>query len=185
MPLDEDRYREFTELVRGRSLQDRRIFAVVYLNRHLPPSRRAVLVGGALVEFLTGGQYTTGDIDLVGVREDVIELLLQVGFEEDGRYLVSEEFDLVLEVPGRELRDSEEVVTRLYSGLEFLTVTTEDAVIDRLCAAKFWQSQTDWEQAYLIARIHLGELDIPKLKEKALENRVEDILAELLEAVSD
>lgn len=50
-----------------------RTAAVVEWVQHLfAPGARPPLVGGAAVELLTGGAYTTGDIDLVGEADDAV-----------------------------------------------------------------------------------------------------------------
>jgi hypothetical protein len=46
---------------------------------------RPVIVGGGAVELYTGGAITSGDFDLVGVREEIVgEALVEVGFRREG-----------------------------------------------------------------------------------------------------
>lgn len=176
---------EFLEELRaaldGRPREERKVLLVGVLNRHLPKGRRAVLVGGALVEFYTTGAYVTGDVDVVGDREDIVPLLEGAGFERTGRVFSHSDLDLVADVAGRFLRKTETVVEMEVRGYVVPMVTVEDAVVDRLLAAKYWDSRTDWEQALLLFTAHRERLDRGSLKRKAGANEVEDWLGFLAE----
>ncbi|MGQ0536206.1 MAG: hypothetical protein ACT4PT_09050 [Methanobacteriota archaeon] len=153
------------------------------MNKHLPGGTRAVLVGGALVEFYTAGAYTTGDLDLIGDRDAAATLLLAAGFRADRRYFVHDRYELAVELPKDRLRKTETVVELDFEGYRIPAVTVEDAIVDRLLAAKFWKSQTDWEQAILLYAAHRTRLDRDALAKKAAPNEVGDILTELVETV--
>lgn len=149
------------------------------LNRHLPEGREAVLVGGALVEFLTDGAYVTGDVDLIGDRASILPLLAAAGFEREGRVFFQKDLGLVVDIAGRFLRRGESVTYVEFEGYRVPAVTLEDAIVDRLLAAKFWKSTTDWEQAVLLFTAHRDGLDRAVLRGKARANDVEDALREL------
>lgn len=149
------------------------------LNKHLPAGQRAVLVGGSLVEFYTAGAYTTGDVDLVGPRDVIRRVLREAGFIESGRYFVREDVELVVEVPGPTLRKSETIAEIEFEGYRIPAVTLEDALVDRLLAAKYWRSPTDWEQAALLYGAHRDRIDEGQLLSKAKANEVEDKVREL------
>ena len=174
---------ELESALSGRAPADRRILFVGVLNKYLPPNRKAVLVGGGAVEFYTVGGYTTGDVDLIGDRALVRDLLLSAGFREQGRLFLRPELGLVAEVLSMTRRPTEDVTTVVVEGYPVPILTVEDVIIDRLLAAKFWKSPTDWEQAILLAATHQKRLDRAKLREKAGPNEVEDVLAELLALV--
>lgn len=169
--------------LRGRSPPDRRILFVGLLNQALPADTRAVLVGGAAVEFYTVGGYVTGDVDLVGPREEVAKVLQKAGFREEGRYLTAPELGIVCEVPGRSLRETEEVQYVEFEGLKIPIVSPEDAIVDRLRAAKHWRSPTDWEQAVLLITAQAPNLRLPALRAKAQKNACEDALKDVLRRV--
>lgn len=166
-------------------MPERRLILVGLLDRFLDGRDRPVLVGGGLVELYTSGGYTTGDVDLVGSRRAVAELLRDAGFEEEGRHLFREDLGLVVEVPGRYLRDTEEVVEVMVDDLTLLVLRVEDVLVDRLLAAKFWRSPTDWEQAIILFSAHEAQLDRDALRTKAEANDVLDALADLERTVAE
>jgi len=165
--------------VRGRSKEDTRILLVGVLNRHMPGGRRAVLVGGALVEFLTDGAHVTGDVDLIGDPDSILPLLAAAGFEREGRVYVQPDLGLVVDIAGDTLRRGETVTIIEFEGYRVPAVTLEDAIVDRLLAAKFWRSTTDREQAVLLLRAHRDDVDRAVLRGKARANEVGDLLLRL------
>lgn len=175
--------RELRERVEDRPHPKRKLVLVGLLAKHLPEGARAVLVGGSVVEFYTSGGYTTADVDLVGDTAPIAEFLTAAGFEQDGRFFTNTTLELLVEVPGTFLRDTEEVEDVRFEDLTVPMVRLEDLLVDRLLAARFWESTTDWEQAVLVASAHRHRLDLEALREKARANDVEDTLAELLEVV--
>lgn len=163
----------------GLSAPERRAEFLGLLQEHLPEGSDAILVGGALVELLTEGQYVTGDVDLIGDPDAIGGLLEDAGFERTGRHLVHEELGLTVEIVAPQLeanRRSERIRWRDHT-LRVLSV--EDLIIDRLCAAKFWGSARDHEQAHLIYGTHHDRLDEDRLAARADEERVRDLLDEL------
>ncbi len=56
------------------------------------PAPVPILVGGAVVELVTGGAYTIGDLDFAGtVPQDVAVQLRNAGFEKQGRHWIHSE----------------------------------------------------------------------------------------------
>ncbi len=149
------------------------------LNRHLPEGRRAILVGGALVQFLTDGAYITGDVDVIGDAGSILPLLEAAGFEREGRVYVQVDLGLVVDIAGDSLRRGESVTIIEFEGYRVPAVTLEDAIVDRLLAAKFWKSTTDQEQAVLLLRSHRDDVDAAALRGKARANEVGDLLKKL------
>ena len=150
------------------------------LNRYMPEGREAVLVGGALVEFYTDGAYVTGDIDLIGDRDSILPLLVAAGFDRQGRVFFQDDLELVVDIAGRSLRRGESVQYIEFEGYRVPSVTLEDAIVDRLLAAKFWQSRTDWEQAVLLFTAHRNSVDRAVLTGKVRANDVGDTLRKLI-----
>ena len=170
---------ELDRALRGRGAELRGALVAGVLNRYLPKGRRAVLVGGALVSFYTNGAYTTADVDLVGDREAVASLLRGAGFEESGRYFADKTLGLVVEVPGAVLRPTETVLMATVEGYAVPLLAPEDALVDRLLAAKYWKSVTDWEQAILLWATLRDRFEAADLRRKAEANEVADLLDEL------
>jgi len=49
-------------------------------------------------------------------------------------------------------------------------------IIDRLAAAKLWKSQVDLEQAKALRKGFRKQIDLPYLRKRAREEKVEDVL---------
>lgn len=135
-----------------------------------------VLVGGSLVEFYTGGQYVSGDIDLIGDRAAIGKALDSAGFEREGRHFSRDDLGLFVEVPKADLRKGERTTIIEFEGRRVEAVTLEDLIVDRLLAAKFWSSRTDREQAILLLAAHADRLDRARLAARARTENVADEL---------
>ncbi len=175
--------RELEGALRGRPRDERKLVFVGVLNKHLPEGREAVLVGGALVEFYTSGSYVTGDLDIVGDRDGITPLLESAGFTKSARTWWNTDLELVVDIVRRDLRKTEDVVRVEFAGFTIPTVSLEDLIVDRLRAAKYWKSRTDWEQAILLLRAHVSRADASALKRKARWNDVGDWLKHLSRAI--
>jgi len=138
---------------------------------------RPVLVGGAAVELLTGGAYTTGDLDFVGsIGSAVTSSLKRAGFNREGRHWFHEEGRVFLEFPSAVLRAGEEARERVFGDCSVLIVTAEDLIVDRLTAWVHWQSALDGVNAYLLYRAVEAELDLRRLESRASKENVQDAL---------
>ena len=174
---------ELTKALAACEPSERKFVFVGVLSRHLRRGR-AVLVGGGAVELYTAGAYRTGDVDLIGDREDILPLLEGAGFEREDRLFVNEALELAVDVPGRTLRPTESVVYQEVRGYRVPVVSIEDAIVDRLLAAEYWKSDTDWEQAKLLLATHYDNADRQALEDRARRNDVERRLRDLLDVVS-
>lgn len=160
---------------------DQRKYVLVgVLNRHLPRARQVVLVGGAAVELYTAGAYVTGDVDLIGDRESVGPLLEAAGFRRVDRLYVLEDAGLAVDLVGPSQRRGETTTELTIRGLAVRVVTVEDAIVDRLLAAEYWKSRTDWEQAVLLYEAHAARLHRQILEDRARANDVEEALRRLI-----
>ena len=63
---------------------------------------------------------------------------------------------------------------------QVLVIGIEDLAIDRLAAAKFWESRADAQWAAKLLALHMNDIDLEYLKKVAREHHVEDVLAEAL-----
>lgn len=175
--------RELTRALADCAPSERKFVFVGVLNRHLPRGR-AVLVGGGAVELYTAGAYVTGDVDLVGDREEILLLLEAAGFEREDRLFIHEAFELAVDIVGTTLRPTETIEYEEVRGYRVPIVSLEDAIVDRLLATEYWRSSTDWEQAKLLLGAHYDRVDRRSLEGKARRNDVEGKLRDLLDALS-
>lgn len=141
-----------------------------------------VVIGGCALSYYSREVYFTADIDFAySDREAMNDVLLDIGFQKQGRYWVNDELKLAVEVPASSLvnEDSPTEAVELDEALECVIIGIEDLIIDRLNACKYWQSTIDCEMAELLIRRYCKEIDWEYLEKRASmpEN---DLLAELL-----
>ncbi len=171
---------DLEEKLDGLSAPERRATFLGLIGRHLPENQ-PILVGGALVELLTEGQYVTGDLDLIDNASNIKAILEQAGFEKTGRHHVHDELGLTIETVGTTLDPSRRSERIEWKGYTIRILSIEDLIVDRLCAAKFWESTTDHEQAHLVYTTHHDRLDHDRLDARAREEHVHDLLQTLKE----
>lgn len=129
-----------------------------------------VIIGGCALSYYTREVYFTADIDLAYAdRESLDEVLRSLDFQKKGRYWVSKDMDVAIEVPTSQLagEDSPVEIVELGEGLKCKVLGLEDLVIDRLNACKHWKSEIDCEMAELLANRYEKELDWSYLEKKA------------------
>lgn len=128
---------------------------------------KPILVGGRALEFYTLGGYATKDIDLViRGREFAKEIFEKLGFlrRPGERHWYNEEIDLAVEVPDEYLAGSiNKVITVEVDNMEAYIIGIEDLIIDRLLAAKFWNSIDDEDWAVRITALHFKKIDFDYL----------------------
>ena len=140
-------------------------------------NRAPVLVGGAAVEILTGGAYTTGDLDFVGsVPPSVRDILEENGFKRSGRHWIHEVAEIFLEFPGDALDPKERAIRHEAYGYNLILVSLEDLLVDRLGAWAHWKSGVDGANAFLLYRICRSEIDDDRLTRRAREEGFEPAL---------
>ncbi|MEW6569549.1 MAG: hypothetical protein AB1390_00015 [Nitrospirota bacterium] len=140
------------------------------------------VIGGCALSYYSREVYFTADIDLAySDRESLDGVLKDVGFIKRGRYWVSEDLKMAIEVPASMLvgEDSPVEIVELGDELRCRIIGVEDLIIDRLNACKHWKSEIDCEMVELMIVRYGKELDWQYLEKKAVlpENNV---LAELL-----
>jgi hypothetical protein len=145
------------------------------------PEDPPVLVGGAVVELLTGGAYVTGDLDFVGsVPTSVAQALAAAGFERGGRHWVHEPGQVYLEFPSTSLDPDEVAVLLEVEGLRLLAISPEDLLAERLGAWKHWRSAVDGVNAWLLLREQASALDHGRLQARCEALGAGDALDALL-----
>lgn len=151
-----------------------------------PGSGAPVLVGGAAVEILSGGAYTTGDLDFVGeVPSEVVRRLERAGFSRQGRHWVHEEGQVFVEVPGSGLEPHELAVSTNVAGWTVLILSPEDVLVDRLAAWQFWKSPMDGVASFWVWQSTLGRLDTSRLRAAAERRGVEPALKRLQDLAAE
>jgi hypothetical protein len=160
--------------------------------RGAPPP---VIVGGSAIEFYTAGEITSGDFDLVAVREDIIgEALLEVGFRcEDRRgvrlagfyhpeLLIGVEFVSGPLFEGRTDQKRLQLVEVEDGGdARVIFPPPEDLIADRLgqYASDPTCREDMWEQARLLALL-AENLDLAYLRRRAVEEGADPDIVERL-----
>jgi len=159
---------EIEETLRLPESSARTAWIVAWIQSLYAEAERPVLVGGAAVELITGGAYTTGDIDLVGSTPPVVARALEAaGFSRVGRHWINEEHQVFIEFPGSALGPGERTRELMIDGTRVLIIGTEDLLVDRLGAWEYWKSSVDALNAYLIWRKVGDAIDRNLLRERA------------------
>lgn len=174
------------ELIRETESPLKRQLLTVSLISHLLKKRGKevpTVIGGLALSYYSREVYFTADIDLAySDREALDEVLTEIHFRKKGRYWVSEDLKMAIEVPVGVLVDENAPleIVELGEGLQCQIIGIEDLIIDRLNACKHWKSQIDCEMAELMVVKYGKELDWAYLEKKA-QKLESDILEELLE----
>jgi len=177
---------EIIELIRQTESPLKRQLLTVALVSHLLKKKGKevpIIIGGLALSYYTREVYFTADIDLAySDREALDEVLREIEFEKKGRYWVSEDLKIAIEVPVGVLaeEDSPLEIVELGPELQCQIIGIEDLIIDRLNACKHWKSETDCEMAELLVVRYLKELDWDYLEERA-KRPENDVLKEMQE----
>lgn len=124
------------------------------------PLEAPVLVGGGAVELYTGGSYLTGDLDFVGVMQDLVSRqMTSAGFQRRGRHWVHEASQVFIELPARSFDAETRIDEMLFHAFRVRVISLENALVDRLLAWSYWESAVDGVNAYLLWRARGRELD--------------------------
>jgi excisionase family DNA binding protein len=141
-----------------------------------------VVVGGHAVEFYTGGDYATVDIDLVAAAEPIATVLGDWGFQRQGRHWFDERLGLVVEAPGRQLDpDPQAHLTSVRVGTDVVLVLgIEDLIVDRLSAAEHWSDDESRMWAESLLRSDTA-VDTAYLRDRADAEGVREAVESLIE----
>jgi hypothetical protein len=138
---------------------------------------KPVVVGGSAVELFTGGMYTTGDIDIVGDTQELSGILLSLGFEKKDRFFVKGK--VFIDLVGTRLAGNYTEIKIKGTETTIGIISVEDLIIDRLCACKWWRSQTDCEQAKYLLGVYHDKVNKEYLDRRAEEEDVSEILVNI------
>lgn len=144
---------------------------------------RLTVVGGLSVEIYTKGGYATQDIDFVGVgHEQIMNALVELGFERKGKDSYHEELNAYVEVPDSKLKDADERYVRqvqTQDGFLLTVIGKEDIIKDRLRSYIHWEQLRDREWTYNLIKRHLDDIDVTYIKE-TISVKEKEVFIELL-----
>ncbi len=124
---------------------------------------KSIVVGGFAVEIYTQNSYMTQDIDLVFARNDIAnQVLLDLGFEREGKSWYHSGLQISVEIPGDILHGDYDQIMKLNlpNGDCVYVIGIEDIILDRLRACVHWKSSSDCEWGYRLYKTHRENLDI-------------------------
>ena len=175
---------ELDETASITNLVDRKNYFMTLLTREVEMSGRTgkspVVVGGTAVDIYTKGLFPSRDIDLIGDRKIIGEILeKKFGFAHAGRHWVNERIGIFIEVPGDYFSGDKNKITTIWVGsLKLYIIGIEDLIIDRLNACVHWKSETDCSQAQYMIRYYRNRLDFGYLEKKAKDEGILKTLRE-------
>jgi len=157
----------------------RKMLLIGYLTERLEKKKpeSVYIVGGQAVETYTAGQFRTGDIDIVTPDSKAAgEILKRIGFEREGMIWLNKALGLAIHIVGSFTKNSEKARIIHAGPYKVRIVGVEDLIVDRLAAAKFWNSQVDLEQAKALWKGFRKQIDLQYLRKRARDEKVEDVL---------
>ena len=157
----------------------RKMLLIGYLTERLEKKKpeSVYIVGGQAVETYTAGQFRTGDIDIVTPdSKGAGEILKRIGFEREGMIWLNKTLGLAIHIVGLFAKNSEKARIIHAGPYKVRIVGVEDLIVDRLVAAKFWNSQVDLEQAKALWKGFRKQIDLQYLGKRARDEKVEDVL---------
>ncbi len=166
------------------NLVDRKIYFMTILTGEVEKVGRTgkspVVVGETAVDIYTKGLFQSRDIDLIGDRKVIGEILeKKFGFERAGRHWVNERIGIFIKVPGDHFAGDKNKITTIWVGRSKLYIIgIEDLIIDRLNACVHWKSETDCDQARYLMRYYRDWLDSGYLEKKAKDEGILKTLRE-------
>ncbi|GFO96569.1 hypothetical protein ig2599ANME_0758 [groundwater metagenome] len=124
---------ELQKLSSIENLVDKKIYFMGLLTKELEKKEvQPIVVGVSAVDFYTEGIYPSYDIDLVGNRKIIGEILEKVfDFKPGGRHWINEQIGLSVEIPDSRLAGDKDKVTVIRIGdLRVYVIGIEDLIID-------------------------------------------------------
>ena len=177
---------ELEKIASIKNLVDRKKYFMSVLTRESEKmGTHPVVVGGTAVDIYSNGLFQSRDIDLVGDRTVLKEILeKKFGFNRTGRHWVNERLGIFVEVPTDYLAGDKNKVTVIkIGGLKLYVVGIEDLIIDRLNGCMYWNYDRDCKQAEYLFRYYYKRLDLNYLNNVANKAGLADKLKELLRKV--
>ena len=142
-----------------------------FIQSHLREKEiEVVLSGGAAVAIYSNHKYVSKDLDLVNVygvnRRKIREVMITIGFYEEGRYFRHPDSHFFVEFPPGPLAIGQEsvrqTVEKKLSTGTLKIISPTDCVKDRLAAYYHWGDQQSLLQAVLVAQ--QNEINIDEIR---------------------
>jgi predicted nucleotidyltransferase len=152
----------------------------------------AVLVGGTVVEYYTGGGYTTADIDMVLPpleKREIERVMQELGFErfEDYRHWLHPKIPVPVEFPPGPLQIGhlpiQEVNEIEIGKIKLKILRVEDILLDRLVMAQEWKDLQAQAQSEMLMDAHYVEMDWPYIHQKASQLGILKLLQKIQKKV--
>ena len=137
---------------------------------------QSVLVGGAVVEYYTAGEYTTVDIDMVLPpleKREIENVMEELGFErfEDYRHWLHPHIPIPVEFPPGPLQIGHLLVQEVneieIEKVKLKILKVEDILLDRLIMAQEWKDLQAQVQAEMLMYAHYSEIDWSYVHQKS------------------
>lgn len=173
---------ELEKIASIQNLVDKKAYFMSLLTREAQKKNiRPIVVGGSAVDFYTEGIFPSYDIDLVGSRKIIGDILENnFDFKRSGRHWISEEIGIYVEVPGEELAGNPDKITTIkVNDLKLYVIGIEDLIIDRMAACSEWKSDTDCKQAQYLLGYYHSRIDFNYLNKKAKDEGLLKVLKTL------
>jgi hypothetical protein len=127
-----------------------------------------VLVGRAAAQLHARAGGAGGDLDFVGdVTADAASSLRRIGFREQDRRWTLPSDGIVLDLPAARLTECEAPFSLDVDDMHVLTLSPEDAIVDRLAAWQRKGTPSDALAAYRILHAPRRALEAGRLEERA------------------
>ena len=122
---------ELNKILSIQNLVDKKAYFMSLLTRETEEKNiRPIVVGGSAVDFYTEGIFPSYDIDLVGNRKVIGDILENIfDFKRSGRHWINEELGIYVEVPGEYLAGNMDKVTTIkVNDLKLYVIGIEDLI---------------------------------------------------------
>jgi hypothetical protein len=179
MSLSIDNARTEIEMLAGES-QHKKMLGVVAILTELTAEHQIFpcIVGGFAVELYTQNSYSTADIDIIFSRRDIANtLLLDLGFEKEGKSWYHPKLEVSIEIPNDMLEDADNdkiTILKMENDRKVYVIGIEDIILDRLRACIHWKSTDDCEWAFRLFKTHFDHLDLNYMKQSAERDKTLD-----------
>ena len=137
---------------------------------------QSVLVGGAVVEYYTAGEYTTVDIDMILPpleKREIENVMEELGFErfEDYRHWLHPHIPIPVEFLPGPLQIGPLLVQEVneieIEKVKLKILKVEDILLDRLIMAQEWKDLQAQVQAEMLMYAHYSEIDWSYVHQKS------------------
>jgi predicted nucleotidyltransferase len=169
------------ELIKKATLKQDKLEKQIYLAAAISSAFekkgiQSVLVGGAVVEYYTAGEYTTVDIDMILPpleKREIENVMEELGFErfEDYRHWLHPHIPIPVEFPPGPLQIGHLLVQEVneieIEKVKLKILKVEDILLDRLIMAQEWKDLQAQVQAEMLMYAHYSEIDWSYVHQKS------------------